>query len=65
MTYHQQKAAEFVAEAARLKSPTTGEFACRLWEWSTRNDVPVHLAGDTLRRCGYEPFSGFPLTRRK
>ena len=59
----EQTTRELVAEAARLQHPTEGEFAVRIWEWSNDNAVPCSVAANTMRRAGYSPFCGYPLTR--
>jgi hypothetical protein len=59
----EQTTRELVAEAARLQHPTEGEFAVRFWEWSNSKDVPCSVAANAMRRAGYKPFCGYPLTR--
>lgn len=59
----EQEAQAIIDEALRDGSPTTGQFAAHLWGWSNSRDVPTQLAMQTMRAAGYEPFTGYPLTR--
>ena len=59
----EQTIQELVAEATCLQHPIEGEFAVRIWEWSNRSGVPCSVAANAMRRAGYRPFCGYPLTR--
>jgi hypothetical protein len=48
-----------------LGYPTEGRAACALWAWlsSSRGPAPSEAAA-VYRELGYEPFKGYPLTRK-
>ena len=54
---------EIIYQASELNLPVEGEFAWWLWHWSTNSFTPRDVAFDTMEKCGYVPFSGYPLTK--
>jgi hypothetical protein len=58
---------ELLAIAAReLGRPKTGEFAFKLWQLLSKDfPFPVRQSKQIYEACGYEPFRGYPLTRKK
>ncbi len=50
---------------ARIKHyPTTGYFAVAMWQASS-NMYKYEAGKELMLACGYEPFKGYPLTRKQ
>lgn len=55
---------DLVKFAKDLGTPTEGQFAKYLWEWSNHPLTPSVLAGEVMRQAGYKPFQGYPLEKK-
>ena len=55
---------DIVLKASELGHPTEGPFA-DLWRLASGSLVPIDMASNLYKDCGYEPFAGYPLVRRK
>ena len=54
---------ECIDNLKRLDYPTEGFTAWELWTLLSSGKIPMQKAREYYILAGYEPFSGYPLTR--